>query len=99
MCSPGVLVTAHTEPQGQSSEFQHLQEDMPAWHVPLVPVSLPVLLSGQHVLLLEGQGKPLKSLQLERDLLVVHCQGPVGGRQKGHASKPQTRLQLNSFGP
>jgi hypothetical protein len=77
MCSPGALVTAHTEPQGQSSEFQHLQEDMPSWHVPLVPRSLPVSLLGQHVLLLDGQRRPLKSLQLTRDLSDVQFQGPV----------------------
>jgi hypothetical protein len=51
---------------------------MPTWHVPLVPVSLPVLLLGQHMLLLEGQRRPLLMLQLTRDLSVVHCQGPVG---------------------
>ncbi len=50
---------------------------MLAWHVPLVPRSLPVLLSGQHWLLLVGQGRPFHLLQLTRDLSVVHCQGPV----------------------
>jgi hypothetical protein len=33
---------------------------MPTWHVPLVPVSLPVLLLGQQVLLVELLQPPLE---------------------------------------
>ncbi len=55
-----------------------------AWQVPLVPSPIPVLLSGQHWLLLDGQGRPFHMLQLTRDLSVVHCQGPIA-EQNPHA--------------
>jgi hypothetical protein len=75
--SPGLLVTSQTDPHLQSREVQHLHDCMVGWQVPLVPVCVPVELSGQHKLLWNGQDKPLKSLQFTRDLSVVHCQGPA----------------------
>ncbi len=74
-------------------EVKHLQAPPAAWQVPLVGIGLPVLLLGQQVLLLEGQRRPLKSLQLTRDLSVVHCQGPARKRTSRQGMDAQYTLQ------